>query len=374
MDNYEPQKNDWALVLAGGGGNGAFEIGVWRALKEFGGFDIKAASGSSVGALNAALFACGDLETAEKIWYDIKPEDVVPIKPHHALGKLFDSKKKLSIFSTEGLRRLIASEGLLDKLKDSTVPCFASCTHAPRGILDGAAALLRGADVSYFDLRGLSKEPATQILLATSAIPVAFPQQRIDERYYMDGDFAGRGDCMPVQPLYDMGFRRFIVVHLDRYKPVRLSNAIKNDADTEFLHIYPPREFDHRSSILNFKNDYIKKRIEIGYESGKEALENYAANGAKTYTNPLNCLIDSASALKDLCRLLDKINIPMKVVDGENFWYVMAQNSKFKLEQHIATHHARLLEKRKDGNYRIAWGSKRAIENALDLILRLNRV
>ncbi|MBQ6553796.1 MAG: patatin-like phospholipase family protein, partial [Firmicutes bacterium] len=205
MENYIPQKNDWALVLAGGGGNGAFEIGVWRALTEFGNFNIKAASGSSVGALNAALFTCADLETAEKIWYDINPNDVVPIKPHRALGKLWDFDKKLSICSTTGLRRLFASDGLIDKLKESKMPCFASCTQAPKNIAGGAKALLTKADVSYFDLQGLDRERATQILLATSAIPFAFPQQKIGEKYYIDGDFAGRGDCMPVQPLHDMG-------------------------------------------------------------------------------------------------------------------------------------------------------------------------
>ena len=288
MENYIPQKNDWALVLAGGGGNGAFEIGVWRALTEFGNFNIKAASGSSVGALNAALFTCADLETAEKIWYDINPNDVVPIKPHRALGKLWDFDKKLSICSTTGLRRLFASDGLIDKLKESKMPCFASCTQAPKNIAGGAKALLTKADVSYFDLQGLDRERATQILLATSAIPFAFPQQKIGEKYYIDGDFAGRGDCMPVQPLYDMGFRNFIVVHLDRYKPMRLSNTLKSDIDTRFLHIYPPREFDHRASILNFKNSDIKKRIEIGYQSAKDAILNTADGGAKSFSNPIN--------------------------------------------------------------------------------------
>ncbi|MBQ6554286.1 MAG: patatin-like phospholipase family protein [Firmicutes bacterium] len=372
MENYIPKKNDWALVLAGGGGNGAFEIGVWRALREFGDFDIKAAAGSSVGALNAALFACSDLETAEKIWYDINPNDVVPIKPHRALGKLWDFNKKMSICSTTGLRKLISSNGLLDKLRESKTPCFASCTCAPQSLTGGAKAFFKGADVSYFDLRGLNRERATQILLATSAIPFAFPQQKIDNNYYMDGDFAGRGDCMPVQPLYDMGFRNFIVVHLDRYKPMRLSNTLKSDIDTKFLHIYPPREFDHRLSILNFKNSDIKKRIEIGYQSAKDAILNQTQNAAKAFVNPINQLIDNSAALKDLRRLLDRINIPLKVIDGEHFWNVIAQNKYFKLEQHIATHHARLLEIRKDGNYRIAWGSKNAIENALDIILRLS--
>ena len=45
-----------ALILAGGGGKGAYEIGVWKAMKELG-IDkkIQAVSGASVGGLNGAL-------------------------------------------------------------------------------------------------------------------------------------------------------------------------------------------------------------------------------------------------------------------------------------------------------------------------------
>ena len=57
------------LVLDGGGGKGAYQIGVWKAMRETG-IDkyIKAVSGASVGGLNAALFVQGDYEKAERIW------------------------------------------------------------------------------------------------------------------------------------------------------------------------------------------------------------------------------------------------------------------------------------------------------------------
>ncbi len=51
------------LVLSGGGGKGAYEIGVWEAIKELN-IDkyIKVVSGTSIGAINAALFAQDDFE------------------------------------------------------------------------------------------------------------------------------------------------------------------------------------------------------------------------------------------------------------------------------------------------------------------------
>ncbi|MGL5756329.1 MAG: patatin-like phospholipase family protein [Paraclostridium sp.] len=57
------------LVLSGGGGKGAYELGVWKALKEMK-LDpyIKVFSGTSIGAFNAVLFAQDDLDKAEALW------------------------------------------------------------------------------------------------------------------------------------------------------------------------------------------------------------------------------------------------------------------------------------------------------------------
>ncbi len=63
------------LVLSGGGGKGAYEVGCWRALRERG-IAVDAVAGTSVGALNAALVAQGDLERAERLWSQITAKDV----------------------------------------------------------------------------------------------------------------------------------------------------------------------------------------------------------------------------------------------------------------------------------------------------------
>ncbi len=71
----EQIKDSYGVVFGRGGGRGSYELGVWKALDEYKDyFDIGAVSGSSVGALNAALYACGDLDRAEQMWYDITNE------------------------------------------------------------------------------------------------------------------------------------------------------------------------------------------------------------------------------------------------------------------------------------------------------------
>ncbi len=65
----------WGLVLAGGEGKGSYQMGVWKYLCEQG-YDkmFRAFAGTSVGALNAALFAQGDPKKAESVWMSITQE------------------------------------------------------------------------------------------------------------------------------------------------------------------------------------------------------------------------------------------------------------------------------------------------------------
>ena len=65
---------EYGLVLSGGGGKGAYEVGVWLAINDLmKSRDIKITgfSGASVGALNAALFACCSPQKTEEIWRHI---------------------------------------------------------------------------------------------------------------------------------------------------------------------------------------------------------------------------------------------------------------------------------------------------------------
>ena len=61
------------LVLSGGGAKGAYQIGVWKALCEKGlDGDVAAISGTSVGAINAALFALvPDPARCVELWREV---------------------------------------------------------------------------------------------------------------------------------------------------------------------------------------------------------------------------------------------------------------------------------------------------------------
>ena len=57
-----------AIVLSGGGSKGAYQIGVWKALRKLHiNYDI--VTGTSVGALNSILFVQKDYLKALKLWF-----------------------------------------------------------------------------------------------------------------------------------------------------------------------------------------------------------------------------------------------------------------------------------------------------------------
>ena len=67
-----------ALVLAGGGAKGSYQVGVYRALREVGWLpDI--ITGTSVGSLNGALFVMDHLDEAEQLWRTLDVHGVLEV-------------------------------------------------------------------------------------------------------------------------------------------------------------------------------------------------------------------------------------------------------------------------------------------------------
>ena len=64
---YKPDARSRGLVLAGGGAKGAFAFGCLQAFRREG-IEFSAVAGTSVGALNALLWATNSMREGEKIW------------------------------------------------------------------------------------------------------------------------------------------------------------------------------------------------------------------------------------------------------------------------------------------------------------------
>lgn len=257
--------NGLALVLAGGGGKGAYHIGVWKALREFGvDKNIKAVAGTSVGSLNAALFMQGNYALAEKVWLSISHQKLLSVNPKKivstllglGLGSVLPMSQILrvatvfsqhGIFSREGMIELINEYLNLEDLSHSSILGFATCCELP---------FLKA---TYFNLNSCTSNRLQSILLASSALPIIYGAEEIGGNKYVDG---GLRDNLPIKPLYDEGYKQIIVVHLNREDTIEHSSF----PDANIIEILPKQ---HQGNFVNgtmdFSPESAARRIQEGY-------------------------------------------------------------------------------------------------------------
>lgn len=168
-----------ALVLAGGGSFGAIQVGMLRELVACG-IQPDLVVGASVGALNGAYFA-GDpiaegVARLESIWRGLRRADVFPLTLRRLAGLFFESA---SLVDSGGLRRLIERHLPYRELENAAIPIHIAATE-----------LLGGAPVE------LSSGSAVEAILASCAIPAAFPAVRVGESHLIDGAVASNTPIM----------------------------------------------------------------------------------------------------------------------------------------------------------------------------------
>ena len=83
------EEKEYGLVLAGGGTRGAYQVGVWKALGELG-IKIKGITGTSIGALNGALFLQDDFSTLIKMYENIKIKNIMNVNGINSNKDIFD--------------------------------------------------------------------------------------------------------------------------------------------------------------------------------------------------------------------------------------------------------------------------------------------
>lgn len=254
--------NKIGLAFVGGGGKGAYQIGVWRALHETGiAQQVKAVAGTSVGGLNAALFAQGDIGKAFQTWTNISYSSV--LKPHTPSN---------GIFSNENLAKMIRESVDLswDKARKD-VKCYitaASIDDKAESVITNEEKNipLNEVNARYFDISdtSLTEKTRLEILLATAALPKIFPKQKIGDERFEDG---GTADNVPVRPLHD--FEKcdlIIVIHLNAtYGSLDIIVDKNRFPDSTVIEIWPQQNQHGLRGTLDFNSENAKKRIADGY-------------------------------------------------------------------------------------------------------------
>lgn len=209
------------LVLQGGGALGAYQVGVYEALHEAG-IAPDWVIGTSIGAINASLIAGSEpgervdkmcdfwsrvqndrfvpggmptwLETATRNLMAIgggvpnffSPNPLAFLSPHQPLGP-----EAAGYYSVNALRQTLGELVDLGQLNSGTTRITVGASN------------VRTAEMRYFDSRDMPLD--LDHVLASGALPPAFPPVRIDGELYWDGGILSN---TPVEVVFDDNPRR----------------------------------------------------------------------------------------------------------------------------------------------------------------------
>ncbi len=316
------------LVFSGGGGKGAYEIGVWKALREFNiDSQISTVSGTSVGALNGMLFASSMYDTAEQIWTNITPEQVLHVDVFGLLRKFAQERQtKISlasclakrgyvaesimtmffvqrdgIFSQENLKRLIEHNVDVGRLRQG-IPLYCCAT-------DIAACTAKYACLSDCS----DEECIRDFLLASAALPVVFDAVTINGVSYYDG---GIIDNTPIRPLVERENVDTVIVVMLENDGSYMQDDQKFE-DINIIRIVPSGELGGLSDgTLKFSAEKSRELIDMGYNDAKaifEKIQDFLVS-ERQYRAVAEDYGQQAQSAKKI--ILDQRNIE-KLLDGQ---------------------------------------------------------
>ncbi|MCQ2506347.1 MAG: patatin-like phospholipase family protein [Lachnospiraceae bacterium] len=325
---------EYALSLMGGGARGAYQIGAWKAIKEAG-FKIKAVAGTSVGALNGALVAMGDLEKAVGIWQELSYSNVIEVDDK--LMSEVMNKKQLQIIKSKGkneIKDAIAygkeilgqSKDIYEQGKDilankgfDTTPLRKMIEKYidPQKVIDSDIEFITVICMPYWEKhqdtagtkpglmgyeknvsnRELKEEELVDYLLASSNLPV-FKNQKLNGENYIDGGYV---NVRPDNVLLERGYENIISIRLPSSGVIRKANYVE-----------PPIIIEPRGKIggvIEFENSKIRENIELGYYDAMKVL--YGLEGFDYYFDVSICE-DETSAFftkhgREFCEMFEEV-------------------------------------------------------------------
>ena len=239
--NETPKK---ALVLAGGGARGSYQVGVWRALTELG-WHPQIITGTSVGSLNGAMFALDLYETARDMWTSIRSQDVMELPEETNLTELHQFLRDIV---REGGMDVTPLEEIVERVLDED-----ALRASP--IRFGLVTVeKRGLKPRELPLEEIPQGKVKDYLLASAACFPALRAKQIDGVQFLDG---GYRDNMPTALAQKMGAEELVCVDLEG---VGITLPNRTGLPTTMV-----RSYWELGDILHFDPDTAKRNIELGY-------------------------------------------------------------------------------------------------------------
>lgn len=309
------------LVFQGGGALGAYQVGVYQALHEAG-IEPDWVIGTSIGAINAALIAGNKAENRlarlKEFWTRMehghlfetplgaalnpmrtmaaimggipaffKPNPFAFMSPHSPLGA-----EDAGYYSTAPLR------ATLDDLVDFDLIDSGDCRLAV------GAANVRTSEMHYFDSRDTRID--ARHIMASGALPPAFPAIRIDDELYWDGGIVSN---TPVEAIFDDEPRRdalVFAVHLwnpHGAEPETIWQVMNRQKDVQYAsraasHIRRQRQIHRLRHVINELGKLVP--AQAFKDNNAEDLMHYACQTRMHVVRLLAPALDGEDHSKDV--------------------------------------------------------------------------
>ncbi|TCT14680.1 NTE family protein [Natranaerovirga pectinivora] len=294
MDLKIDPSQEYGLALEGGGARGAYQIGVWKALREFN-INIKGVVGTSVGALNGALICMDHFNEAVHIWENISFSQVMDVRDDIIenikkfdfktidFSEVFKDLKKIMInkgLDITPLRTLISE--ILDEEK------IRGCKKE-FGLVTVCLSELKPIEVF---LKDIPNGELIDYLIASAYLPI-FKKEKINGKRYLDGGFHNK---VPINMLIENEYKNIIVI---RIFGVGVEKRVKIGSDINLVEISPREDI---GSILDFQDTKCKYNMTLGYY---DALRTFKGlEGDKYYINVLN---SESYYIERICNLSEEL-------------------------------------------------------------------
>lgn len=255
-----------AIVLAGGGAKGSYQIGFWTAIRELG-IDYQITTGSSVGALNAALLASGNYDGGLEMWSSITTEDIVTKTPSQ-LSQLIDTSGIAA--SLKGIMGDLADDAVNVKMDPFPLGGLLNKFFSEKELRNGSVEL----GIMTSEYPSLKSRPFTlseipfgmmeDYLLASSTVFPSMEPKSIAGIRYVDG---GYSDNFPVNLALDMGAQEIIGVRLKA-----------SGVEAKYQTNYPVRVIEphfYLGAAMTFDPVQAQKNMVLGYNDTMRSFGKY---------------------------------------------------------------------------------------------------
>jgi Predicted esterase of the alpha-beta hydrolase superfamily len=252
-----------ALVLAGGGARGSYELGVWKALREMD-IEIHMVTGTSIGAINGAAIAQGDFELAITLWKIIETSHVFDININENIRL---DRKIIKTYQNFIINALKNGGTELNALKNTLISFIDEKAVRASSIEFGLVTYEMDTKKPHeLFISDIPNGELIEYILASASIYPVFRPHVINNVRFIDGAYY---DNLPIKMAIEKGANNIIAVDLNAF------GIINNESFSLSRSLTYIKSYWNLGPTLVFDREEIRRNIRLGYLDTFKAFNIY---------------------------------------------------------------------------------------------------